>query len=71
MRSPFYALATSIPQNVFCGTLIPQNTYTCHKKKRFLSQIALENAGLKMDKVVCLTTGLPIAFNKLHINVYV
>lgn len=71
MRSLFYALPASISQNVFCGTLIPQNTCTCHKKERFLSQIALENAGLKMDKVVCLTAGLLITFNKLRINVYV
>lgn len=71
MRSPFYALSASIFQNMFRGTLLPQNTHMCHKKKRFRSQIALENAGLKMYKVVCFTAGRLTDFTKLHINLYV
>lgn len=71
-RSLVYALSANIPQNVFCGTLIPPEHLHAsqgEKKKSFLNQIALENAGLKIDEVVCFTEGHLIAFNKQHINV--
>lgn len=60
---------------MFCGTLIsPEYLHPSQgekKKKSFLNKIALENAGLKMDEVICFTEGHLIAFNKQHINVEV
>lgn len=60
------------PKMCSVGHSFPQNTCTLRKgkkKKSFLNQIALENAGLKIDEVVCFTEGHLIAFNKQHINV--